>query len=196
VRRVAFVGCAVLLAATSGCAGHHHSAAQEPSTGATHALIAAADLARCPTSATTPVSGGLPNVTLSCLANGPAVRLAGLTGTPTVVNIWGSWCGPCQAEETYLSSAYDKTRDKVRFLGVDTEDEADSALSFDAHVKPPVHFPSVFDPDKKVLLDLHFVGPPETLYVDAAGRIVYINRVPYTSTSEVTADISKYLHVT
>jgi cytochrome c biogenesis protein CcmG, thiol:disulfide interchange protein DsbE len=158
-------------------------------------LVATADLDPCPPSAATAVSGGLPDVTLSCLGKGPAVHMAGLTGTPTVVNIWGSWCVPCQAEEKYLSAAYDRTHRHVRFLGVDTVDQADSALDFAAHVRPPVHFPSVFDPDKKVLLGLHFQGPPETVYVDRSGAIVHVNRVPYTRTSEVIADIARYLHV-
>jgi cytochrome c biogenesis protein CcmG/thiol:disulfide interchange protein DsbE len=158
-------------------------------------LIAAADLRPCPPSSTAAVTGGLPDVTLSCLGRGPAVHMAGLTGKPTVLNIWGSWCIPCQAEEKFLSSAYDASRRHVRFLGVDTVDAADSALNFATHVQPPVHFPSVFDPDKKVLLGLHFQGPPETVYLDAAGRIVHVNRVAYTSTTQVTHDIATYLHV-
>jgi thiol-disulfide isomerase/thioredoxin len=141
------------------------------------------------------VPGGLPDVTLPCLGNGPPVRMAGLTGRPTLVNLWGSWCVPCQAEEKYLSSAYDQTRGKVRFLGVDTVDQADSALDFDAHVSPPVHFPSVFDPDKKVLLGLHFTGPPRTVLLDSSGRIVHTRNTPYPSTAAVLTDIATYLRV-
>ena len=158
-------------------------------------LIMAAHLRPCPSSSTAAVTGGLPDVTLSCLGHGPSVHMAGLTGQPTVINIWGSWCIPCQAEEKFLSSAYNAVHRQVRFLGVDTVDQADSALDFDAHVQPPVHFPSVFDPDKKVLLGLHFPGPPETVYLDAAGHVVHVNRVPYTSTKQVTHDIAAYLHI-
>jgi thiol-disulfide isomerase/thioredoxin len=159
-------------------------------------LIAKADLRPCPSSSAAVVPGGLPDVTVPCLGRGPAVHMAGLTGTPTVVNIWGSWCVPCQAEEKYLSSAYNATHRQVRFLGVDTVDDAASALDFNAHVRPPVRFPSVSDPDKKVLVGLHFPGPPETLYVSAAGRIVHVSRVPYTSTAQVKHDIATYLNVT
>jgi cytochrome c biogenesis protein CcmG/thiol:disulfide interchange protein DsbE len=185
-----------LLAVLCGCSTHHAISVQSKGANPTLArLITKAHLRPCPTSSTAAVANGLPNVTLSCLGEGPAVHMAGLTGRPTVVNIWGSWCEPCQAEEKFLSGAYDKTHGTVRFLGVDTVDQADSALDFDAHVSPPVHFPSVFDPDKKVLLGLHFQGPPETLFIDSAGRIVHTNRVPYTSTAAVTADIATYLHV-
>jgi cytochrome c biogenesis protein CcmG, thiol:disulfide interchange protein DsbE len=165
-------------------------------TGPSAALVASANLQPCPTSAAPTVSGGLPDVTLPCLGKGPAVNMAGLAGKPTVVNIWGSWCVPCQAEAGYLSAAYDKSRDKVRFIGVDTQDEADSALDFGSHVSPPVRYPSVFDEDKKVILALHYTGPPETVFVDSAGRIVHIHLGKYDSTAAVRADIATYLHVT
>jgi thiol-disulfide isomerase/thioredoxin len=199
MKRFAAIG-VLLVIAVSACGSKsppaiHVNGQPTEGSGASPRLIHEARLAHCPTSSATAVSGGLPDVTLPCLGAGPAVHMAGLTGAPTVVNLWGSWCEPCQAEEKYLSSAYDATSGKVRFLGVDTVDDADSALDFDAHVTPPVHFPSVFDPDKKVLLDLHFTGPPESLYLNAAGKVVHINRVPYASTAAVMADISRYLHV-
>jgi cytochrome c biogenesis protein CcmG, thiol:disulfide interchange protein DsbE len=191
---------AALLALLAGCSSSGASPI-EPGPGGsnpTHAqLVAKADLSPCPPSSATPVSGGLPNVTLPCLGTGPQVHLAGLSGTPLVVNIWGSWCPPCQAEMRYLSSAYDADRGTVRFLGVDTVDDVNSALDFDAHVTPPVHFPSVVDEDRKVILDAHLPpSPPITLLVSADGRIVHTQHGAYTSTAAVQSDIAKYLHVT
>jgi cytochrome c biogenesis protein CcmG/thiol:disulfide interchange protein DsbE len=186
-----------LLAVMSGCS----SAA---STGSDHAgsqgaelarLVANARLAPCPASSAADLSGGLPNVTLDCLGNGPAVHLAGLRG-PAVVNVWGSWCGPCQKEAGYLSSVYDSDRGKVAFLGVDTEDEADSALDFGAHVSPPVRYPSVEDPNRKVLIDLAKApGPPETAFVGTSGRVVHVHLGGYDSAAALRADIATYLHV-
>jgi thiol-disulfide isomerase/thioredoxin len=187
----------LVIAVATGCKSGSNGAAPAPNLSPNPApsLVAAANLRACPRSSPAEASHSLPAVTLYCLGSGPAVHMAGITGKPTVVNIWGSWCEPCQAEEKYLSSAYNQTRRSVQFLGVDTVDSADSALDFDAHVLPPVRFPSVFDPDKKVLLGLHFPGPPETVYLDRTGKIVHINTVPYTSTSAITADIATYLHV-
>jgi cytochrome c biogenesis protein CcmG, thiol:disulfide interchange protein DsbE len=159
------------------------------------AAVKAAHLSPCPASSPTAVAGALPNVTLSCLGHGPAVHMAGLTGRPLVVNVWGSWCIPCQAEAGYLSSAADSLRHRVQFLGVDTEDSAYKALTFDAAVRPPVHYPSVNDPDKKVLLGIHYPGPPETVFIDSTGKIVHIHGGEYTSAAAVTKDISTYLHV-
>lgn len=165
------------------------------STGATKAEIAAAHLRPCPRSSSTAVSGGLPNLTLSCLGDGPAVHLAGLTGKPTVVNLWAEWCGPCQQEADFLSSVYDQLHGKVRFLGIDVVDTPRLALKFGETRRPPVRYPSVSDPDKKALTALHYPGPPATLLVDSAGKIVYRHSGAYTSAAPLRADISKYLHV-
>jgi cytochrome c biogenesis protein CcmG/thiol:disulfide interchange protein DsbE len=159
-------------------------------------LIKSAGLAPCPTSSAAGVSGGLPNLTLDCLGTGPAVHLAGLAG-PAVVNVWGSWCGPCQQEAGYLSEVYDADRGKVTFLGIDTEDDPNSALDFGTHVTPPVRYPSVVDPDRKVLIALAKApGPPETAFIGTSGRVVYIHLGGYDSAAQLRADISRYLGVT
>jgi thiol-disulfide isomerase/thioredoxin len=192
---------AATLAAVAGCssAGSSPSGAGFSLSGGgarTQALRAEARLDPCPASSPTAANGGLPNVTLRCLGEGPDVHLAGLRGTPTVVNIWGSWCVPCQEEMPFLSSVYDADRGKVRFLGVDTEDSIDSALDFGRHVTPRVRYPSVVDPDKQVLLGLAKApGPPETAFVDAAGALVHVHVGPYQSAAALKADIAAYLHV-
>jgi cytochrome c biogenesis protein CcmG, thiol:disulfide interchange protein DsbE len=158
--------------------------------------VTKADLRPCPPSSATPVSGGLPNLTLACLGHGPAVHLAGVTGKPMLVLTWGSWCTECQAEMRFLSSVYDEDHAKMRFLGVDTEDQSDSALDFDAHVSPPVHFPSVIDYDHKVELGLKTDATPYTVLVSAAGRIVHTHAGPYLSAAQLKSDLATYLHVT
>lgn len=194
MKRVAIV-VALLFATLSACSSSHSIAPGPSPNPSIKALIKAANLDPCPPSSTTPVAGGLPNLTMPCLGNGPAVHLAGLTGKPLVVNIWGSWCEPCQAEETYLSQAYRADRRSVQFLGVDVVDQQDSALDFDAHVSPPVRFPSVFDVDRKVALALHVVSPPFTALVSATGQIVHTKHGGYASTAELQRDIATYLHV-
>jgi len=157
-------------------------------------LVAVAHLAACPPSNGS--GGDLPDVTLKCLGQGPAVRMSGLTGQPTVVNVWAQWCVPCQKEATYLASAYDADKRAVRFLGVDTEDTASAALDFVAHVSPQARYPSVVDPSKTVLLSAaKQPGPPATLFVDAAGDVVHIFHGQYTSTTQLQHDIAAYLHV-
>lgn len=190
---------ASLIAGVAGCSGGGGSPKDVvPTDGGPNRaqLIARADLDPCPASAPGNAHGSLPDLTLPCLGNGPDVHLAGLRGTPTLVNIWGSWCGPCQAETTYLSAAYDELKPRVRFLGVDTEDTDDSALDFASHVKPPMRYPSVVDQNKKLLVGLNLASAvPTTVFVDASGKVRHISPGPYRSTAQLLADIKRYLGV-
>ncbi len=90
------------------------------------------------------VDGGLPAVSLPCFGGGTAVDLSTLRG-PMVVNLWGSWCGPCREELPVLAKFYAKHGDEVAMLGVDYQDvttEAAMALIADSGAT----YPQVADP--------------------------------------------------
>ena len=197
---VAVVAASLLLLA--GCTSHHAprpangSAPDAAGTTTRSALVAKAHLDPCPPSTQAHPSHALPALSLPCLGTGPSVHLSGLSGVPTVVNVWGSWCGPCQAETRYLSTVYDGAKPRVRFLGVDTEDDPDSALDFAAHVSPPMRYPQVVDKDKAFLIALHLPSAvPTTVFVTAAGRVVHVQPGPYRSAAALRADIHRYLGV-
>lgn len=160
-------------------------------------LIGKAHLDPCPVTAPQPAAGkSLPDLTLPCLGKGPAVHLDGLRGRPTVLNIWGSWCGPCQTETRYLAQVYDEMKRSVLFLGVDTEDDPMSALDFAPHVTPPMRYPQVEDESKKLLIALNLPSAvPTTVFVAGSGRIVKISPGPYRSAAALRADIKRYLGV-
>lgn len=195
-----FVGVAIVSVLIAACSGSSGAPSPSPSFSPNpkHSqLVAAAKLDPCPPSQRSSVPGGLPDLTLRCLGAGPSVHLAGLVGKPLVLNIWGTWCGPCQAETRYLSSVYDQLKRRVRFLGVDTEESSpDSALAFAPHVRPPMRYPSVIDNDKAVLIGLHgAIAVPSTVFVDSEGRVVHRVFAPYRSAAALRADISRYLGV-
>ena len=196
VRMALTVGAFLVVAAGCTSSGRSDAGPHYPANPDHTRLVAAARLEPCPSTAGPAVSGGLPDVTLPCLGNGPKVHLAALTGTPTVVNLWGSWCGPCQKETPYLQQAHTRLGAKVRFLGVDTEDQPDSALDFAAHVRPPMRYPSVVDDNKAVLLGVHGpTGVPMTLFVRADGTVASTHPGEYRSVADVLADVRKYFGV-
>lgn len=184
-------------AVLAGCSSSAHLAGVDfPKPPGYQELVAKARLDPCPVTQPRHVPKSLPDLTLPCLAPGPAVHLAGLRGLPTVVNIWGSWCGPCQAETGYLSTVYDGAKAKVRFLGVDTDDDTSSALDFAPHASPPMRYPQVVDTGKRLLIALHLPSAvPTTVFVDASGRVVKISPGPYHSAHALRADILRYLGV-
>ena len=93
-----------------------------------------------------------------------------LRGTPVVVNLWASWCGPCEDEMPALRDAARRYGDRIRFLGVDTEDQRDAASAFLREHDIP--YPSVVDPTGSVHNGLGFVGLPDTVFYAADGSIV------------------------
>jgi cytochrome c biogenesis protein CcmG, thiol:disulfide interchange protein DsbE len=93
-----------------------------------------------------------------------------LNGTPVVVNIWSSWCGPCRSEAPDLASAARAFGDRVQFLGVDILDKRPAAM---ASIKRyGWTCPSLFDPGGEIRDRLGFVGQPETLFYNAEGKLL------------------------
>lgn len=96
--------------------------------------------------------------------------LGDLRGVPVLVNIWGSWCGPCRDEAPLLASAHERYGDRVRFLGVDILDQRASARAFIREYGWT--YPSVFDPGAAIRDGLGILGQPATLFFDAEGALV------------------------
>lgn len=104
--------------------------------------------------------------------------LGQLEGTPVVVNIWASWCGPCRIEAVDLARASRTHGSRVQFLGVDILDSRSSARAFMREFGWT--YPSVFDPTGEIRDRLGLVGQPVTLFYDAAGTLVSTWNGPLT----------------
>lgn len=195
-----------LLLALSGCSSDDDPAppvfggGDAPSTSPDDpALVAAkvdAGVEDCPTSDGTPPSrDALPDVTLACLGGGRPVTLSGLTGTPTVINLWASWCVPCRKELPHLARADEEYGDALRVVGIDYADPApDAALELAA--RSGVTFPLLVDRDEATVSSLKVVGLPQTVFVDAQGRMVATERTWFRSYADLTAAIEEHLGVT
>jgi cytochrome c biogenesis protein CcmG, thiol:disulfide interchange protein DsbE len=95
--------------------------------------------------------------------------LAELHGTPVVVNVWASWCGPCREEAPLLAAAHRTYGDRVQFIGVDILDERGSARAFMREFGWT--YPSVYDPSGEIRDGLGLLGQPVTLFYDASGEL-------------------------
>ena len=115
-------------------------------------------------------SPSLSGTTLS----GAQFDLASLRGHVVVINVWGSWCGPCRQEAPILARISQQTYGEgVRFVGIDERDHDAAARAFERAFG--INYPSVVDPDGQQLLPFSQVMPinaiPITLVLDPAGRI-------------------------
>lgn len=126
---------------------------------------------------------------------GGKISTTDLTGKVVVLNVWGSWCGPCRAEAPALQRASQQTAKIAQFVGLNTRD-------FDQG--PPVAFnrthqityPSIWDPTGSVLVALSGTLPPKaipsTLLIDEQGRVAarIVGTVTETTLVDMINDVA------
>lgn len=137
------------------------------------------------------VDGGLPHTALPCLGSGESVNLAGLPRTPTIVNVWAQWCGPCREEAPHLREGLAEL-DGVSFVGINYNDpKPDWAVEFAGLVG--WLYPHVVDQDKELRVPLRVAGIPTTLFVTADGAIAGVHAGPLESTAQLKELAAEYL---
>ena len=87
-----------------------------------------------------------------------------------MINLWGSWCGPCREELPAVNAVAQRTTGLVHFLGVDTRD--DRSDGEDMVSEFGLVYPSVYDKSEQVRIALKQGGIPVTLFVDSAGKVI------------------------
>ena len=97
-----------------------------------------------------------------------------LRGRVAVLNVWGSWCGPCRLEAPDLVKVAGEFGTRVRFLGINVRDSPAAARAFERSFQVP--YPSIHPDDSAEAL-LAFGGAlvaaavPSTVVLDAEGLI-------------------------
>ena len=99
---------------------------------------------------------------------------ASITDRVLVLNVWGSWCQDCRAEEAALQQASTQTVATAQFVGIDTR-EASQATPM-AYVRAKaIGYPSIYDPAGTQLVKFAGTLPlftvPSTLVIDTQSRI-------------------------
>jgi cytochrome c biogenesis protein CcmG, thiol:disulfide interchange protein DsbE len=103
---------------------------------------------------------------------GQTVRLSDLRGHPVLVNLWASWCPPCQAEMPDMQKVYEKYAPQgFTILAVNTtyQDQKSSAQAFTA--QHGLTFPVLFDLDGTVSHQYLVNAMPTSFFIDRQGII-------------------------
>lgn len=196
--RVALLA-AVLAAAAAALgygllSGGHVAAPPSPSL---RPLIVRAALEPCvgELASTAGAKGVLPQLRLPCLGDGGSRDLL-WTGAriqpPTLVNVYGSWCGPCATEMPLLRQLHQAAGSRLRLVGIDTEDDHRLALHFAIDLRQ--HWPALRDDDGLVSRALGG-GAPKTVFVNSAGVVVHVERGSYSTFAALRGDVRRYLGV-
>ncbi len=109
-----------------------------------------------------------------------------VVGKVAVLNLWASWCPPCETEAPDLKKAAEAiaaAKKPVVFMGINYRDNPDSGRSTAARWGIP--FPSLDDPGGTTILALQgkVTSPPTTLVLDRTGRIAARVSGPVTAST-------------
>ncbi len=110
----------------------------------------------------------LPSTTLTTLSGQP-ITLAQLSGKPMVINLWATWCPPCQREMPVLAAAQRQHAD-IAFVLINQGEGAKRVQDYlDA---AGLQLSNVLlDAGSDVLRQSGSRGLPTTLFFDAQGRL-------------------------
>jgi len=106
-----------------------------------------------------------------------------------VVNLWASWCGPCEKEFPLLQEAYEQYKDYVEIIALSLEQSDKLDIIREYAERIGLTFPMGRDVNYSVFasLDLgHSYSIPTTFFVDNSGKIVYSHVGRFNDLKEIT----------
>lgn len=111
--------------------------------------------------------------------NGAEVRLADYRGKVILLNVWATWCGPCELEIPELVEAYNKYKDDgVVVLGVSLDDSAETLRAYAP--KKQMNYPLLLWDDAFEDAYGPIVGVPITFFIGRDGTISHRQFGPVT----------------
>ena len=124
--------------------------------------------------------------------NMPKMKLSDLRGKIVVINIWASWCKPCEQEAPELEAAWQFYQDSgdVVLIGVDYVDTPAGANEYLTKFK--ITFPNAPDLQSNISSILNRqMGVPETYFIDREGILRRVKIGPFVSVDEIKSFIQE-----
>jgi thiol-disulfide isomerase/thioredoxin len=113
---------------------------------------------------------------------GRTVGLGDYAGKVVVLNVWGSWCGPCREEAPGLELVAQQAAPRgVAVLGIDVRDDRSAAQDFVRSAG--ITYTSIFDYPGRSLASLGGVPRnvvPLTVVLDKQHRVAYVSLASIT----------------
>lgn len=118
-----------------------------------------------------------PATRLPSLSGRRILALRDFRGRVVILNVWASWCQPCQSESPLLERWYRRIRPLGgTVVGVDTFDTTSDATSFIHHLH--LTYPMLRDRGGEVKNAFGVTGFPESFVIDRHGRVAALERGP------------------
>lgn len=129
-----------------------------------------------------------PDFTLEGAGGGP-VRLAGLRGTPVLLNFWATWCVPCRKEMPDFQQVHDSRAGRLAVVAVDLGESAQQVSDFTTELG--ITYPTVIDREKKVAETYRVVGLPATFLIDREGVVRAVRFGAFKDVAEIEKALGK-----
>lgn len=108
------------------------------------------------------------------LIDGGSFDLANLVGTPTVVNFFASWCGPCRAEMPDFQRVSQEVVGDIAFVGINTG-ETDVGAARQLVADTGVTYTTLLGDDGTILQEVGGLAMPTTAFVDREGTVLEVH---------------------
>lgn len=131
-------------------------------------------------------------IALDCVDQSEGAQLGALRG-PMIINVWGSWCGPCEDEIPHFVTFYKRAQNKVQLIGVDVE-EAKPEDGQNFMIKHGITWPNLYDPDGRSR-QYFGMGVPVTWFIAPDGSVAYKKIGVIKGEKELVDLASKYLGI-
>lgn len=132
-----------------------------------------------------------PAINLASLAlqdlSGKDINTQQFLNNPTVVNFWGTWCGPCLQELPGFENAGKKFAGKVNIVMV-SDEPADKIAAF----KTTNNYQLLYAHSQKSFDSLGIAAVPVTCFFDATGKLL-MSKEQALDEKELTAAIESLI---
>ena len=110
-----------------------------------------------------------------------------------LLNIWATWCGPCQSEFPDLEKAYQQYQDKVAFIALsyDDGDTNEKIAAFKEECN--LTFPMGRDEGSALYNYVAQYGVPTTVVIDRFGNTGFLRLGSFNTAEEVGNVLDRYL---
>jgi thiol-disulfide isomerase/thioredoxin len=105
--------------------------------------------------------------------DGRELNLAAVQGTPTLVNLWATWCAPCVVEMPMLDNLADVMGDELRVIPVSQDLQGAKQVAPFFKKKQFRNLEPWLDPGNELGFAFGDVGLPVTILFDSSGQEVF-----------------------